>query len=239
MAFVKGMKAIAELKEKAEKEKASRSDRVKIDFFKLDDGESRRVRFLQEIDEDSPNYNPEMDVAVIMLEHQGPGPDGWKRRGQCTIDEGRCFPCEQRAAGNTDYRPAKSVMYLNVLEKPGTEEERVTVLSQAVFGNGIIQTLLEYAGDEEMGGSITDREWKVSRNGQGKDSKHTATAYPSKEWETPVTDYKDKMFDLTKAVVKPAYENQEAFYNSLGRKDGEEGRSEGRRKDAKDDMLGW
>ena len=241
MAFAQGLKAIKALREKAEAEKAARGDRdrPKITFFKLGDGESRRVRFLQELDEESPNYNADAGIGVIMLEHQGPGPEGWKRRAQCTLEEGQCFPCEQRAAGDYEnWRKPKSVMYLNVLENPGTENEQVSVLSQSVFGQGIIGTLIEYASDEEMGGSITNREWKITRNGEKTESKHTAVAYGTKEFDKPVTDY--TLFDLTQTVAKVPYERQEAFYTSNGKnaaKDEGEGKRNGGRSDG--DYLGW
>lgn len=241
MAFVQGIKAIKELREKAEKEKAARGDRdrPKTTFFKLDDGESRRVRFLQELDEESPNYNPDAGIGIIMIEHQGPGPEGWKRRAQCTLEEGQCYPCEQRAAGDYEnWRKPKSVMYLNVLENPGTDDEKVSVLSQAVFGQGIIGTLIEYASDEEMGGSITDREWKITRNGEGTESKHTAVAYGTKEFDKPVTDY--ELFDLTQTVAKVPYERQEAFYTSNGKgKSNDEQGNKGGGKPKENDFLGW
>lgn len=241
MAFVQGIKAIKELREKAEREKAARGDRdrPKTTFFKLEDGESRRVRFLQELDEESPNYNAEAGLALIMIEHQGPGPDGWKRRAQCTLEEGQCYPCEQRAAGDYEnWRKPKSVMYLNVLENPGSDDEKVSVLSQAVFGQGIIQTLIEYASDEEMGGSITDREWKITRNGEGTESKHIATAYPTKEFDKPVTDY--ELFDLTQTVAKVPYERQEAFYTSNGKRADGDNNGKGKGDKPKDnDFLGW
>lgn len=242
MAFIKGIKAIQELKAKAEAEKAERSDRQKTDFFKLKSGESIKVRFLQEVDEDSPNYDPELDTALIVMEHQAPGPDGWKRRAQCTIDEGHCYPCERRAAGEAkDWKRAKSIMYINVLEEPGTDKERVTVLGQSVFGNGIIQTLIEYAGDEEMGGSITDREWKIKREGENTESKHHATAYPAKEFDVKPIEYKDKMFDLTKIVPQVPYERQEAYYNSLNtaRREGDAGDEKRPERKRDGDYLGW
>lgn len=240
MAFVSGLKAINALKEKAEADKKF-SDRPKIPYFTLKDGESKRVRFLQEIDEESPHYNDEAGKALILLIHTGPGPEGWKRKAQCTDLEGdgQCFPCEQREAGNyQDWKKKKAFLYVNVLENPGTDAEQVTVLNQSLFGNGIAQTLVEYASDEEMGGSITDREWKITRQGESTDTRYTATAYPTKEFDKSAGDY--ELHDLTQAVADVPYEQQEKFYTFGGKSDDSaEVGGETPKKSADQDFLGW
>lgn len=231
MGIITGLKALNELKERT-----AESSRKRADFFRLKDGESMRVRFLQELDEESPHYDPDAGTAVIIPEHTGPGKEGWKRRAQCTIAEGACYPCERRAAGEyEDWRKARHVMYINVLENPGTDEEKVSVLGQSVFGNGIIQTLVEYASDDEMGGAITDREWKISRQGERTDTRHTATAYPAKEFDTPAGKY--ELFDLTEVVAHVPYENQERFYTSGLHLEEED--EEVKPKRESKDFLGW
>lgn len=232
MGIISGIKAINELKERA-----AENSRKRADFFRLKDGESIKVRFLQELDEGSAHFDEKAGTAVVVPEHQAPGPQGWRRRAQCTIDEGACYPCERRAAGEyEDWRKARHIMYMNVLENPGTEDERVSVLGQSVFGNGIIQTLMEYASDDEIGGAITDREWKISRHGEGTDTRHTATAYPTKEFDTPAGKY--ELFDLTEVVAHIPYEQQERFYTSGLNLEEDEEEAAKPKKESKD-FLGW
>ena len=237
MTFLTGLKKIQELREKAE-EQSSRKDFVKYNWFTLKPGESSRVRFLQEIDPESPSYDEAAGTARIVIQHQAPGAEGWKRKLVCTNpeDDGSpCLPCEIRKSQGWEAMPKKkSMIYLNLLADVGGDEEEVAVLGQSIFGNGIINTLLEHLSDEELGdGSITDREWKITRHGEGKDTKYIATAYPKKEFATKVSDY--ELFDLRDVVPDIEYDNQERYLAAVMPKK-EEVVEE---KTADKDFLGW
>ena len=180
----------------------------KAAWFGLKDGESKKVRFLQELDADSPNYSEKNDLGFIAVEHVGPGSDGWRRKALCTADEGDCYPCEQRRVDWENWKKASSRLYINVVENPG-EDETVSILSQGTSAKSITPTLIEYAGET---GSITDRVWKITRNGTGTDTSYTIVAFDKKEFDKSVEDY--ELADLDKAVRHVPYDEQEAFYGA-------------------------
>jgi hypothetical protein len=182
-------------------------DRVKAKFFKLLDGKSVKVRFLQEFDMDSPHYNAEAGLGFLAIEHQAPG--NFQRRALCTVeDEGRCYGCEQYAAGNKDFRQ-KSKLYVNVLvtQPDGTQE--VQVLSQGNGPKSVTPALLDAAGEF---GSGTNRQFKISRKGAGQtDTSYTLT--PLDKDDEPYDVLQHEMFDLEKVVYEKPYEEQAAYYN--------------------------
>ena len=240
MTFLTGLKAIQELKDKAAAE-SNRRDFIKYNWFSLKNGETARVRFLQEIDQDSPNYDEEAGLARVVIQHQAPGLDGWKRKLLCTNaeDDGSpCLPCEIRKAQGWEAFPKKkSMLYVNVLVNPGEDNEEVAVLSQSLFGNGVVTTLLEYAGDEDLGGSITDREWKISRTGEGKDTRYTAVGYPAKGFKTKASDY--ELFDLSDVVPDIEYDAQERYLSAVLKPRDENPDAQVEEKTADKDFLGW
>lgn len=169
-----------------------------------------KVRFLQELDADSPNYSEKNDLGFIAVMHQGPGDNGWKRKAMCTADEGDCYPCEQYKAFVEGWPRANSLLYINVLENPGTDEERVSVLSQGMSAKQITPTLLSYARDT---GSITNREWRITRNGEGTDTSYTLTAFDKQDFEKGVEEY--EVFDLDTVPRKVDYDDQPEFFGAV------------------------
>ena len=207
------LKGLAQFKQYDEEQARRReaASAPKTEYLTLKkDGESVKVRFLQELDEDSPNYSEKNDLGVIALLHQGPGPDGWKRRAQCTEDEGECYPCEQRRAGNYEHwKRATANLYVNAVLNPDTEDEQVVVINQTTTSRSITPTLIEYAGET---GSITDRVWKITRNGEGKDTSYTIVAFDKKDFEKGVEEY--DVYDLSKVIRHVPYAEQEAFFGA-------------------------
>lgn len=185
-------------------------DRVKAKFFKLKDGESARVRFLQELDADSPNYNAEAGLGFLAIEHQAPG--NFMKRCLCTIDEeGRCFGCEQFNAGEKGYR-AKMKLYINALVTLADGTKEVQVLSQGMGPKSVTPALIEAAGDY---GSISNREFKLKRTGAGQ----TDTSYtliPQDKDDAPYDVSQHELFDLEKVVFQVPYEQQAAYFAGQG-----------------------
>lgn len=202
MGIVKGLSGITKQLESS----GGGGDRVKVDFFKLLDGKSARIRFLQEFEADSPHYNAEAGQGFLAVEHQAPS--NFQRRALCTVeDEGRCFGCEQYSAGNKDFRQ-KSKLYVNVLviNPDGTSE--VKVLSQGNGPKSVTPALLEAAGEF---GSITNRQWKISRKGAGQtDTSYTLT--PLDKDDEPYDVLQHDLFDLEKVVYQKPYSEQEGYY---------------------------
>lgn len=216
MGIKKGLGAIkqynAEQDARREEQANRKTDWIpKDDWLSLEAGQSAKVRILQEFDAESPNFSATNDVAIMTVEHQAPGPDGWKRKALCTDDEGECYPCEQRAAGDWEnWKRGAARVYFNVVVNPDTDDEKVVVVSQGTGAKSITPTLMEYAGDT---GSITNRVWKVTRNGKGTDTSYNIIGYDPKVFDKSVEEY--ELHDLNKAVRSVPYEEQEAYYGSV------------------------
>lgn len=226
MTFLKGLQG---LKDYQEKNAAPQyEEREKVEYVKwprpkkAGDPVTLRGRFLNEIDESSPHYDPEAGLAVIVVEHQGPGKEGYKRRAECTVEEDEngvphnCIPCERRWKANQDktedwknWRKGNPRMYLNFAYINEEGEEVVGVYNAPVEGQNIISTLLAYAED---GGSITNREFKITRSGTGTDTKYVAVALKEEDFEKKASEY--ELQNIAAAPLKVKYEQQARFYDS-------------------------
>jgi hypothetical protein len=208
MGIVKGLK---DLNKVMDKPQASGGDGVKARWAKLEDAESVKVRFLQELDPDSPTYDPVKGLGFIAVEHTNP--KDYRRKGLCSMDDqGKCYGCEQH---RKDYKAGwkgRSRLYINVLIDDGKEEPYVAILSQGSSGKTITPTLIEYAG--EMG-SITNLMWRIKRTGTKTDTSYTII--PLAKDETPFDASGLELYDLeTTAVRDLPYTEQEAFFAGEG-----------------------
>jgi hypothetical protein len=174
MGILKGLASITDFNDKREARREAAASGKKSEYLKLKPGESVKVRFLQELDADSPNYSEKNDLGVITVLHTGPGPEGWKKKAQCTADEGDCYACAQRKVDFENWKSASPQLYINAVIDPDGEDEKVVLVQQSTTARSITPTLIEYAGET---GSITDRVWKITRNGDGKDTSYTAVAF--------------------------------------------------------------
>ena len=202
MGIMKGLKAMESL----ERPSASSGDGAKVRWLKLEDGQSAKVRFVNELDEDSPNYDSKRDLAIVVSEHTNP--KDYKRKAVCTMDsEGRCFGCEMaRKEPKSGWR-ARFRFYTNLLVDDGLEAPYVAVWSQGVGKQSAFNTLREYALET---GSISNRTWRMKRQGSGTDT--TYILLPG----DPDTDKYDwagvEPFNLEKVVREVTYVEQESFY---------------------------
>ena len=177
-------------------------DRVKADWVKVEPNKSIKITPLQELDEGSPNYSEKMGVAKFNLEHSHP--DDFKKKASCTIDEGDCYGC-----ANGWYQ--KVVLYINVLVDDGSKKPYPAVWSRGMGKNSVAKQLEEIASDEDFGYSVTDKSFKLKRDGSGKDSSYTLTQLP-KALVKDVEAYADDIFPLEKVVFYVTPERQEAYY---------------------------
>lgn len=202
MGLVKGLKNINKHIDEEEK-KFSGGD--KVVWFKLDDKQAATVQFLQELDEDSPNYSEKNGLGFLAVEHSNPA--NWRNKAVCTADEGKCYGCEQHEKDyKAGWRP-KNRLYVNVLVDDGVEEPYVAVLAQGNGPKSITPALLEIAGDLE---TITDTLFKIKRNGKGR----TDTQYVlTQRGKTDNNTEQYELFDLDKVVRQVPYEEQEEHYN--------------------------
>lgn len=202
MGIMKGLKAMESL----DRPTANAGDGTKVRWLKLEDGQSAKVRFVNELDEDSPNFDKARDVAIVVSEHTNP--KDYKRKAVCTQDsEGRCFGCEMaRKEPKSGWR-ARFRFYTNLLVDDGLEAPYVAVWSQGVGKQSAFNTLREYALET---GSISNRTWRMKRQGSGTDT--TYILLPG----DPDTDKHDwsgvEPFNLEKVVREVTYVEQESFY---------------------------
>lgn len=202
MGIMKGLKAMEQL----DRPTANTGDGTKVRWLKLEDSQSAKVRFVNELDEDSPNFDKVRDVAIVVSEHTNP--KDYKRKAVCTMDsEGRCFGCEMaRKEPKSGWR-ARFRFYTNLLVDDGMESPYVAVWSQGVGKQSAFNTLREYALET---GSISNRSWRMKRQGSGTDT--TYILLPG----DPDTDKFNwsgvEPFNLEKVVREVTYVEQESFY---------------------------
>lgn len=203
MGLVRGLSAINKSLE--DSGGGQQGDRVKAKFLKLADNETVKVRFLQELDPDSPNYNEQVGGGFVAVEHQHP--NDFKKRFVCTMDEeGRCFGCEQYAAGQRGFKQ-KLKLYINALVMKADGSSEVVVVSQGNGPKSLTPQLLEAAGEY---GSITNRVFKLKRKGSGQtDTSYTLTPLDKDDFEYDVTQH--ELFDLEKVVYMVPFESQEKY----------------------------
>ena len=205
MGIVRGLNALNQQMEKSEHS----GEGQKGTWLKLKDGQSVKIRFLQEIDPNSENYNEKAGTAFIAVEHTNP--EHFQRKALCSIeDQGRCFGCEQNRRDPKAKWGGKKRFYSNVIVDDGSKEPFVAILSQGLGPKAITEAVISWAGET---GSITNTNWKVKRTGNGPtDTSYSAIPLPTSDLK-PIDLDKYELFDLEKTAVRDVpYEDQENFY---------------------------
>jgi hypothetical protein len=205
MGIVKGLK---DLNKVMDQPQHSSGDGTKARWAKLEDAESVKIRFLQELDPDSPTYNEKNGLGFIAVEHTNP--KDYRRKALCSMDDqGKCFGCEMH---RKDYKAGwkgRSRLYINVLIDDGKEDPYVAILSQGSSGKTVTPTLIEYAG--EMG-SITNLMWRIKRSGTKTDTSYTII--PLAKDESPFDSSVLELYKLEETAVRDLpYTEQEAFFS--------------------------
>lgn len=202
MSIIKGLKDISALLDKPKYE----STGTKVRWVKLADGQSAKIRFVEELDQDSANYSDSRGLSVVIAQHTNP--KDYKRMAACTLDsEGRCFGCEMaRKEPKAGWR-SKLRFYCNVLVDDGLEDPYVAVWSQGISKQSAFNTIREYALET---GSISNLQWKLKRNGQGIETNFTLI--PTGPDSEPYDWSAIEPFNLEKVVRDVPYAEQEAFY---------------------------
>lgn len=203
MSVIKGLKEINAL---LDKPKYDNGNTQKVRWVKLSDGQAAKVRFVEELDEDSAHYNESRGLSVVIAEHANP--KDYKRRAACTMEsEGRCFACEMaRKEPKSGWR-SRLRFYCNVLVDDGLEDPYVAVWSQGVSKQSSFNTIREYALET---GSISNLQWKLKRNGQGTETNYTLI--PTTPDSEPFAWDGFEFYNLEKVVREVAYAEQESFY---------------------------
>jgi hypothetical protein len=200
MSVIKGLKNINALLDKP------KSDTPKVRWLKLADGQAVKIRFIEELDEDSANYNADRGLALVVKEHVNP--KDYKRKAVDTMDsEGRDWAEEMHRKDPKAGWRARLRFYCNVLVDDGIEPPYVAIWSMGVSKQSSFNTIREYALET---GSISNLTWKLKRNGQSTETSYTMI--PSSPDKEPFTWEGVAPYPLEMALRRVPYAEQEAFY---------------------------
>jgi hypothetical protein len=202
MSVIKGLKNINALLDKPKYD----SNATKVRWLNLVDGQSAKVRFVEELDSDSAHFSEDRGLAVVIAEHTNP--KDYKRKAACTMEsEGRCFGCEMAKKEPKSGWRARLRFYCNMLIDDGTEDPYVAVWSQGISKQSAFNIIREYALET---GSVSNLEWKLKRNGVGTETNYTLL--PTKPDAEPFEWGSHEFFNLEKVVREVPYPEQEAFF---------------------------
>jgi hypothetical protein len=202
MSVVQGLKNINALLDKPKYD----SDKPRVRWLKLADGQSVKIRFIEELDEDSANYGPERGLSLVVKEHTNP--KDYRRKAVDTMDtEGRDWAEEMHRKDPKAGWRGRLRFYCNVLVDDGIEEPYVAIWSMGVSKQSSFNTIREYALET---GSISNLTWKLKRNGQGTETSYTLI--PSVPDGEPFNWGSVEPFDLNLALNHVPYAEQEAYY---------------------------
>jgi hypothetical protein len=204
MSVIKGLKNINALLDKPKYDENA----PKVRWLKLADGQSVKIRFIEELDEDSASYAEARGLALVVKEHTNP--KDYRRKAVDTMDtEGRDWAEEmyrKDPKGNSGWR-GRLRFYCNVLVDDGIEAPYVAIWSMGVSKQSAFNTIREYALET---GSISNLQWKLKRNGQGTETSYTLI--PSTPDKEPFDWSGISPFPLERALSKVPYAEQESFY---------------------------
>ena len=202
MAIVKGLKNIEAMLDKPKFE----NNGPRVTWLKLEDNQSVSVRFVNELDGDSPNYDEKNGLAIVVSEHTNP--KDYKRKAACSAEsEGRCFGCEMHRKDMKAGWRARLRFYINVLVDDGTNDPYIAVWSMGVAKSATFDTIREYVQDSQ---SLSNMTWKLKRNGKGTET--TYILIPIKQDEEKFEWSKFEIPDLEAVVREVPYAEQESFF---------------------------
>ncbi len=203
--------SLSDLKNRRKAKEAAEEQRnkPKANWFKIKNNETLAVRFLGELDENSPNYRPEHGTFLGAVEHQCPGPKGFLSRALDTTEtdpEGRDYAVQMyKKTGEADWRKREN-FYINVAVDRGGSKPEVEIMSRNLHSD-FVDELVEFAEDNEN--SISDTTFEITRKGSGPQTKWKLK--PSKTQELNVDGLEIWKLDEY-AVRHIPYEEQAEFY---------------------------
>lgn len=201
------LKTLADIKKRVESRQAPTGD-GESPFLTLKDGQSAKVRFLQEFETTNELYDERRGTIKVVDEHTSP--KNFRIRATCTVDdEGRCWACEQQSLPEIGkkWKP-RTRFYANVIVRQEDGPDKVKILAQGFSDRNVGNDLIEFTTEY---GHITDRDYKISRSGSGMND----TSYsmiPLAEKPLSDDDKALEVIDLTKFIKYVPYDQQSAFY---------------------------
>lgn len=201
MSVRKGLKEI-------EQQIKERQGGARATWLKLNDKETVKLRFISELDADSPAYSEERGLAIVVSEHTHP--KEFKRKAVCTREEGQCVGCESALAYPKTGWASKMKMYANVWVIPKKEDPYLAIFSVSINAKSTVWAMLKSVYDDQ--GAISDKTWTYGRTGKNfNDTVYTLV--PGASDKEPF-DYGDtEFYDLEKVAIREIpYEEQHDFY---------------------------
>lgn len=179
-------------------------------YLTIGAGESVKVRFRQELTEDAKNYDEKFGTGIMVPVITSPINWKWRAASTAQIEKFgfRCWASEQ-VHKDKAWRP-KTHLIINVAVEvePGVWEPRIidTTFNQRHIG----AILIEYAKEF---GTITDRDYKYSRQGSGaSDTNYSLIPLSVSETSDEIKGL--PMHDLENTYLTLPYDKQERFYTT-------------------------
>lgn len=193
------MSLFATLDDLKKKAQSSGGGGKKNMFLAIKSNESKKIRFRQELTEDSALYDPEVGTARVVSVHTNA--DDFRKRTACTrhldSDNGKCYGCEQ------GYYAVNHVVINVAVLDTNTGEWVPKILDQKLTPAHIGYTMIEMA--EEFG-TIVDRDYRFSRTGDGKQTNYNLI--PTEKSEVSESIKKLELFDVSKTYPELSFEKQ-------------------------------
>ena len=176
-------------------------------FFTLQNGDSFKIRFRQELTEDAKYFDEKIGTGINVPVVTSPVNWKWRVASTSSIEKFnyRCWATEQALKDNKWSPRLHMLINIAVETEPGVWEPRIldTTFNQRHVG----LVLIEYAREF---GTITDRYYKYSRTGSGA-SDTNYSLIPLDTSETPKSINDLPMHDLTSVYMTLPYEKQQIY----------------------------
>ena len=175
-------------------------------YFSLQSGDSFKIRFRQELTEDSSNFDESLGTGIIVPVVTSPINWKWRIASTSQLPEFgyRCWASEQ-VSSDSRWRPRPHLLINVAVEIDGTWEPRI--LDTTFNQRHIALIMMEYAKEF---GTITDRYYKYSRTGTGSTDTNY-TLIPLGQSEMPPEILSLPMHDLEKSYMTLPYEKQKSY----------------------------
>jgi len=175
-------------------------------FFNLQSGDTYKIRFRQELTEDSKNFDEEAGTGIIVPVVTSP--INWKWRCASTAQSAehgyRCWASEQIGQDGR-WKPKPHLLINIAVEIDGAWEPRIldTTFNQRHIG----LILMEYAKEF---GSIVNQNFKYSRTGSGaQDTNYSLIPLGESEADASIADL--QMHQLDNVYMTLGYDKQKQF----------------------------
>jgi hypothetical protein len=175
-------------------------------FFNLQSGDTYKIRFRQELTEDSANFDDQTGTGIIVPVVTSPINWKWRCASTSQVAEHgyRCWATEQ-ANSDSRWKPRPHLLINIAVEIDGVWEPRIldTTFNQRHIG----LILMEYAKEF---GTITDRYYKYSRTGTGaQDTNYSLIPLNPIEEDPEITGL--PMHQLDNVYMVLGYDKQKVF----------------------------